>query len=167
MTSWLPAAPNPNTWRTTGAGTPTAAGPHINLAKCKFGRQDIDFLGHHITKQGVMPLPSKVAAIREFARHSTVKGLQEFIGMVNFYHHVVPAAAGIMQALFHALSVQPREGGTSQCCHACPPLRGCPYSHHCQCFRSSCGRSSCELVGAARQWLAAATGLFQPAAQAR
>ena len=60
----------------------------INLAKCQFGRQEIDFLGHHINKHGTTPLPFKVAAIREFARLSTVKGLQEFIGMVNFYHRL-------------------------------------------------------------------------------
>ncbi len=44
----------------------------INLAKC---RQELDFLGHHITKHGATPLPAKVTAIREFARPSTVKGL--------------------------------------------------------------------------------------------
>ena len=81
----------------------------INLAKCQFGRQEIDFLGHRITKQGITPLPSKVAAIRGFARPSTVKSLQEFMGMVNFYHRFVPAAADIMQPLFHALRGKPKE----------------------------------------------------------
>ena len=55
----------------------------INLAKCQFGRHELDFLGHHITKHAATPLPSKVTAIREFTRSSTVKGLQEFVGMVK------------------------------------------------------------------------------------
>ena len=75
----------------------------IKLAKCQFGRYELDFLGHHITKHGATPLPSKVTAIREFSRPSTVKGLQEFVGMVNFYHCFVPAAASIMQPLYKAL----------------------------------------------------------------
>ena len=54
----------------------------INLAKCQFGRQELDFLGHHITKHGITPLPSKVDVIREFTQPTTVKGLQEFIGIV-------------------------------------------------------------------------------------
>ena len=75
----------------------------INLTKCQFGRQELAFLGHCITKHGITPLPSKVDAIREFTQPTTVKGLQEFIGMVNFYHRFVPAAASIMQPLYKAL----------------------------------------------------------------
>ena len=48
----------------------------INLSKCQFGRQEIEFLGHYITKQGTIPLPSKVATIEELTKPSTIKGLQ-------------------------------------------------------------------------------------------
>ncbi|KAI0220875.1 hypothetical protein LSAT2_027663, partial [Lamellibrachia satsuma] len=44
----------------------------------------IDYLGHHITREGAIPLPAKVDAIRTFERPTTVKGLQQFAGMVNF-----------------------------------------------------------------------------------
>ena len=81
----------------------------INVAKCQFGKTEIDFLGHHITKDGATPLPTKVGAISEFTRPSTVKGLQEFIGMVNFYHRFVPAAANIMHPLYQALVGKPKE----------------------------------------------------------
>ena len=81
----------------------------INLVKCQFGRQVIDFLNYHIIKHGATPLPSKVAAIREFARPSTVKGLQDFIGMVNFYHRFVPEATSIMQPLFWPLVGKPQK----------------------------------------------------------
>ncbi|PAA57175.1 hypothetical protein BOX15_Mlig016814g2 [Macrostomum lignano] len=56
----------------------------INPAKCEFGRSEIDFLGHRISAQGAVPLPAKVDAITRFAPPATVKGLQEFAGMVNF-----------------------------------------------------------------------------------
>ena len=58
----------------------------INLSKCQFGTPTIDYLGHHITREGAIPLPAKVDAIRTFERPTTVKGLQQFAGMVNFYH---------------------------------------------------------------------------------
>ena len=54
----------------------------INLAKCRFGRPELDFPGHRITKLGITPLPYKSATIKKFTRPSTVKGLQEFLGMV-------------------------------------------------------------------------------------
>lgn len=74
----------------------------INAAKCQFGRSDLDFLGHHVNCKGITPLPDKVLAIRNFPKPDTVKGLQEFLGMVNFYHRFVPGAAGIMRPLFSA-----------------------------------------------------------------
>ena len=80
----------------------------LHLAKCQFGCTEIDFLGHHISRHGITPLPQKVSVITNFPRPSTVKGLQEFIGMINFYHRFVPAAARVMQPLYSALSGKPK-----------------------------------------------------------
>lgn len=71
-------------------------------------RTTIDFLGHRITQHGATPLPDKVEAITQF-QPSTVKGLQEFVGMVNFYHRFIPAAARIMQL---SKQLRPPEGST-------------------------------------------------------
>ena len=80
----------------------------INVAKCQFGRDNIDFLGHHITHAGSKPLPDKVNAITQFNQPTSVKGLQEFVGMVNFYHRFIPAAAQIMSPLLEALANKPK-----------------------------------------------------------
>ena len=80
----------------------------INVAKCQFGRTTLDFLGHRITAHGVSPLPDKVEAICQFKQPVTVKGLQEFVCMVNFYHRFIPAAAKIMHPLFTALTGKPK-----------------------------------------------------------
>ena len=74
----------------------------INLDKCQFGRTTIDFLGHRISQHGVIPLPDKVDAISNFPKPTTVKGLQEFNGMVNFYHRFIPNAARLMRPLYAA-----------------------------------------------------------------
>jgi len=79
-----------------------AHGLVINAAKCQFGMSTIDFLGHRISCHGATPLPDKVQAIRSFPKPTTVKGLQEFLGMVNYYHRFVPRAANIMRPLFAA-----------------------------------------------------------------
>ena len=81
----------------------------LNLAKCQFGKQEIDFLGHHITKHSITPLLSKTVGIKEFTKPSTVKGLQEFLGMVNFYHRFIPSAANIMQPLYQAIAGRPKQ----------------------------------------------------------
>ena len=76
----------------------------VNAAKCVFGVSSINFLGYHITADGASPLPDKVAIINDFPQSTTVKQLQEFVGMINYCHRFVASAARIMQPLFAALT---------------------------------------------------------------
>ena len=55
----------------------------LNVSKCQFGPESLDFLGHRITCSGITPLQEKVDAVTHFSQPSTIKGLQEFGGMVN------------------------------------------------------------------------------------
>ena len=75
----------------------------VNVAKCTFGEEIIDFLAHRVTAQGIEPLPERVEAIRRFPRPQNAKTLSEFLGMVNFYHRFIPNAAALMGPL-HGLS---------------------------------------------------------------
>ena len=71
----------------------------VNVAKCVFGVDTIDFLGHRVTAQGITPLPERVEAIRRFPRPQDAKFLSEFLGVVNFYHRFIPHAAALMGPL--------------------------------------------------------------------
>ncbi|KAJ8409956.1 hypothetical protein AAFF_G00209970 [Aldrovandia affinis] len=75
----------------------------VNPAKCLFGRGTIEFLGHRITCEGAVPLPSKVEAVAAFPRPLTARSLREFIGMVTFYHRFIPRAAHTLRPLYEAL----------------------------------------------------------------
>lgn len=55
----------------------------INPAKCQFGLLLIDFLRHWISAQGAIPLTSKVQVVVDFPCPSSMKGLEEFLGMVK------------------------------------------------------------------------------------
>ena len=57
----------------------------LNSSKCVFGVDSIEFLGHSVSAQGIRPLVSKVEAVRRFERPRTIKSLQRFLGMANFY----------------------------------------------------------------------------------
>jgi hypothetical protein len=80
----------------------------FNLEKCVFGARTIDFLGHRVTAKGVSPLPSHVKAVADFPRPATVKKLQGFLGLINFYRRFILAAAAILKPLTDSL----RGGGT-------------------------------------------------------
>ena len=74
----------------------------VSPAKCQFGQTTIEFLGHTVTKDGVEPLPEKVAVISQFPAPSTQDGLRRFLGMINFYNRFIPNGAKIMKPLYEA-----------------------------------------------------------------
>ena len=61
------------------------AGIKVNARKSCFGAHKFDYLGYHVTRDGVMPIPKKVEAIQALAVPKTRKQLRQFIGMINFY----------------------------------------------------------------------------------
>jgi hypothetical protein len=75
----------------------------INGEKCKFGAQELDFLGHRVSAAGVAPLRKKVEAILAHPRPGSLQELQGFLGTVNFYRRFLPAAAKLLRLLTDAL----------------------------------------------------------------
>ena len=87
----------------------------VSPVKCQFGKTQIEFLGHTVTKDGIKPLPEKVDAINMRIRprpHRT--SYDRFLGMVNFYNRFIPNAAKIMKPLYQATTTsckkQPKDG---------------------------------------------------------
>ncbi len=80
----------------------------LNGKKCVLSVSEIDYLGHRITASGVLPMQQRVAAIREHGRLSTARGLQTYLGMVNFYRRFLPAAARVLRLLTDALKGAPK-----------------------------------------------------------
>ena len=62
----------------------------------------------HNTKIKYCPV-AKVEAVQRFERPRTVKALQRFLGMVNFYRRFLPGIAAVMQPLTDALAGAPRQ----------------------------------------------------------
>lgn len=71
----------------------------VNVSKCEFGKDSINFLGHTITKDGISPLKDKVRAILNFPQPKTLSELRSFLGMINFYHRFLPNIADILVPL--------------------------------------------------------------------
>ena len=56
-----------------------------NAEKCEFGKTSIEFLGHTVSAIGIVPLPSRVAAIVAHPHPNNIKEMQNFLGVINFY----------------------------------------------------------------------------------
>jgi hypothetical protein len=75
----------------------------LNMDKCQFGVEQVEFLGHSITAAGAVPLFKHVQAVMDFQRPVDAKQLQRFLGLVNFYRRFIPGATGILKPLSDAL----------------------------------------------------------------
>ena len=83
------------------------AGLILNLAKCTFGQISVDFLGHQVSSSGIRPLANKVEALHHHPRPATVKELQQFLGLLNFYRRFIPGAAKTLAPLTEELKGSP------------------------------------------------------------
>ena len=72
------------------------------------GTSAIDFLSHHTSLSGVHFLASKVNAGTKFPCPTSVRQLQEFMGMVNYYHRFIPGLTYTMGPLYSALLGMPK-----------------------------------------------------------
>ena len=75
----------------------------VNRKKCVLGKASLDFLGYRVDKHGIAPLPERVEAIRRQKKPTTIKELQRFLGMVNYYRRFIRSAAQHLYHLFDAL----------------------------------------------------------------
>ncbi|KAI6655322.1 hypothetical protein LOD99_2157 [Oopsacas minuta] len=68
--------------------------------KCRFGYDTGEFLSHTISPWGRTPSPSLVKGLTDFKPPSTVKELQRFLGMADFYRDYIPAFTQIAEPLY-------------------------------------------------------------------
>ena len=61
------------------------AGLKVNARKSFFAREQLEYLGYWITREGIQPVKDKVASIMNIAEPKTRKQLRSFLGVVNYY----------------------------------------------------------------------------------
>jgi len=65
------------------------AGLRVNPEKCQFLRDEIKFLGHVISQEGVKTDPTKIEAIKDFGKPKCVKKMRSFLGICNYYRKFI------------------------------------------------------------------------------
>ena len=71
----------------------------VNLKKCQFFQEEVQFLGHLVSSNGIRPLPSRLETIRAFPKPETVTELRSLLGIINYCHCFIPNISSILSPL--------------------------------------------------------------------
>lgn len=75
------------------------AGLTANVKKCRFGMSSCVYLGHVVGGGSVRPEPSKVLAVANFPRPTSIKIVRAFLGLAGYYRRFIPNYASIAAPL--------------------------------------------------------------------
>jgi transposase InsO family protein len=86
---------------------------YINLKKCAFATESVEFLGFIVRTDGVTMDPSRVDTILEWPTPTTFKDVQIFLGFANFYRRFIKGYSKIVGPITDLLkgSVQGKKAG--------------------------------------------------------
>src|SRR5881394_3280667 len=76
---------------------------YCNLDKCEFSKTEVEYLGVIANGEGVRANPKKITEAVDWAPPKSVKGLQEFLGFVNYYHRFIEGFSHHAQPLYQLL----------------------------------------------------------------
>lgn len=71
----------------------------VQLDKCEFLKNEVEFLGFLISDSGIRTNPTRVEAIKNFPLPRTLKDLRSFLGLSNFYRRFIKDYAKIAKPL--------------------------------------------------------------------
>lgn len=71
----------------------------LKLSKCSFLNTSVDYLGHTVSADGILPNAGKVEAIQQFPVPRTVEQIKSFLGMAGFYRAFIEGFGKIAQPL--------------------------------------------------------------------
>ena len=75
------------------------AGLKTRAKKCAFAMPELEYLGYHVSRKGIKPLYKKVQAMLKIQTPKTVKQLQSFIGLVNYYRDMWERCSHVLAPL--------------------------------------------------------------------
>lgn len=76
-----------------------SCGATINRQKCEFGKNEVEFMGHRLSGNGISPTDDKVETIKRFRDPQTVEELRSFLGLVNYLGKFIPDLATLTTPL--------------------------------------------------------------------
>ena len=100
------------------------AGLKLKADKCHLFQEQVRFLGHTVSKNGIGPDPEKVQAIHEWPRPRNVTDVRAFLGLCSYYRRYIRGFSEKARPLFKLLEAGEVFQWTSECESAFQNLKG-------------------------------------------
>ena len=89
----------------------------LKPSKCHFARQEVQYLGHVITPNGLKPNKDLVKAVQCFPTPTDLKSVRRFLGMSSYYRKFIPRFTKVAE-LLHKLTRKDTEFVWSEECES-------------------------------------------------
>ncbi len=99
------------------------AGLKLKPSKCELFKQEVSFLGHIVTPDGVKPDLKKIEAVRDWPVPTNVKGVRSFLGFCSYYRRFIFQFAHISRPLNRLLEAGQAFNWTEECQNAFEMLK--------------------------------------------
>ncbi|TFY76683.1 hypothetical protein EWM64_g7327, partial [Hericium alpestre] len=82
----------------------------LNETKCSWAKEELLYLGHIITAQGIKPNPDKVKAILTWPTPTTITQVRGFLNIAGYYRRFMGGFAKLASPLYDLLHGSPGKG---------------------------------------------------------
>jgi hypothetical protein len=96
---------------------------YAKFSKCTFWLEEIQFLGHVLSANGIVVDPSKVKDILEWKPPTTVHQVQSFLGLVGYYCRFILDFSKIVKPITSLLKNDTKFNWSSRCNEAFEQLK--------------------------------------------
>lgn len=98
-------------------------GIKLNLSKCQIAQRQVKFLGHILSREGCIPDPENVEAVKAMRAPTNVREVRRFLGMAGFYRKHIPGFSKIAVPLTDLTQKHNTFQWTPECEHAFQDLK--------------------------------------------
>ena len=71
-------------------------GMKLKVSKCKVLQEEVEYLGHMVSQEGIQMVPCYVQKILDWPLPQTGKQLKQFLGFIGYYRSFTPDVADLM-----------------------------------------------------------------------
>ncbi|MCO6516861.1 MAG: reverse transcriptase family protein, partial [Snodgrassella sp.] len=88
---------------------------YAKFSKCEFWLPQVTFLGHIVSKDGILVDPSKIEAVRNWPRPGNVPEVRSFLGLAGYYRRFVEGFSRIVVPLTELTKKKTKFVWTDRC----------------------------------------------------